>query len=217
MVLVGRVFYNQQWLSISRNETLLLRAEGARTKGDKERQAFNVLAGAYPQSSGSGTLTVLNNDVTARLDGEVYVYAKGVRPITVTKRIRTYSPGSELAVWCRDGVHRDYVFACENSARVDLTEPREGSASSMFVPQGYCVRVYTVSVTRKTYFADPAPLKISDLSSSNDPELQSMYEFYKDVYGFASGAGLSPTWASAPAPDPEDPNAQQPGLQPIPN
>lgn len=212
MLLMGRVFYNQQWLSISKNETLLLRAVGAEPKDGREKQAFDVLAGAYPQNSGSGTLTVLNDDVAARLDGEVYAYAKGVRPITVTKRIRTYSPGSELAVWCRDNARKDYVFACEKSARVTLTNPRDTTESTMFLQQGYCVRVYSDEYTSKTYFADPTPLKISDLGSSGNPELKSMSKFYEDVYGFASGAGLNPT--SATAPPHEKPPVNQPDVQP---
>ncbi|MBX3382501.1 MAG: hypothetical protein KF864_03230 [Phycisphaeraceae bacterium] len=208
MTLLGRVYYNQQWLTINRNETLLLLAEGPKAADEDKRQRYKVLVGAYPQNTGSGTLTILNEDVKAQLDGDVYAYAKGVRPITVTKRIRTYSPATETAVWCRDSTNKDFFFAFEGNTTVKLLKPKPSSPACMVVPQGYCVRVYGDGPNNTVYFKDDAPLKISDLDNSGDAELKSMYKFYQTVYGFAVGAGLTPT--SAAAPPPSQPTAKQP-------
>lgn len=219
MVMVGRVLYNQQHVPIYRNEILLFSATGPATRGNLAKQEFDVLVGAYPQATGGGTLAVLNEDITASLAGEVYAYLKGVRPITVTKRIRTYSPATEVALWCRDGAYKDFVFAYEGSTKVTIKNPSAGSPASMDVPQGYCVRVYG-NASNTAYFKDTTPLLIESLKASSDPELVSMYEFYLNVYGYAAGAGLNPSLARAqsPVPEPqpdnptpvEPPSAQQP-------
>ncbi|MBX3382500.1 MAG: hypothetical protein KF864_03225 [Phycisphaeraceae bacterium] len=186
----------------TRNQSLLLRAEAAPATPGEPARAYDVLAGAYPQETGEGKVALVKKDEGASLEGETYTYLRGVRPITITRRIRTYSPATELAVWCSDKTHKtDYVFAIEGETRVTLQSSTRTPGASQTLAQGYCTRVREGPGGAAEFF-DKAPLKIEDLKAAPaGSEEHRMYQFYQHVLGYAKGAGLNtaaPPATSAP-------------------
>jgi len=182
----------------TKNQSLLLRADLSSPGPEEPGRKFDVLAGAYPQASGGGKVSIVKIEAGALIEGETYSFLRGVRPITVTKRIRTYSPATELAVWCSDTVHKkDFVFAIEGETKVILRAATQDPGPSHALPQGYCIRVRE-GPGGVVEFQDKAPMKIEDLKNAPDgSEEHRMYLFYQHVLEFARGAGLEPVGSRA--------------------
>lgn len=184
-------------------QSLLLTAERPAESPGEQAHAFRVLTGAYPQVTGGGKVSVIERGAAVLIEGETYTYLRGVRPITVTKRIRTYSPATEVVVWCSDKTHsKDFVFAAEGETTVVLRRDDQDPPPSQVLRQGYCTRVIH-DKDGKPAFQDGSPIKIESLKDAPiDSEEYRMYLFFLQAHEYARLASLEPKAAPPPPPKP---------------